>query len=83
MSAKFRPRGYADQSRRGHRRGHAGEASWRTDVGEDIEMTLTKHAQNRRPLYQRLLGDALHGVGAFRAGRYHRCSVTDRRANLG
>lgn len=32
-------------------------------VGEDVEMTLTKHAPNLRPPYQRLLGDALRGVG--------------------
>jgi glucose-6-phosphate 1-dehydrogenase len=32
-------------------------------VGEDVEMILTKHAPRVLPPYQRLLGDAMHGLG--------------------
>ncbi|MEJ0019504.1 MAG: glucose-6-phosphate dehydrogenase [Acetobacteraceae bacterium] len=32
-------------------------------VGEDVEMTLTQHAPSLRPPYQRLLGDAMRGLG--------------------
>jgi glucose-6-phosphate 1-dehydrogenase len=32
-------------------------------VGEDVEMILTQHAPNLLPPYQRLLGDAMRGVG--------------------
>jgi glucose-6-phosphate 1-dehydrogenase len=32
-------------------------------VGEDVEMLLTEQAPNLLPPYQRLLGDAVHGVG--------------------
>jgi len=32
-------------------------------VGEDVEMILTEHTPNLRPPYQRLLGDAMRGVG--------------------
>ena len=42
-------------------------------VGEDVEMTLTKHEPNLRPPYQRLLGDALRGVGEL----YGRNDIVD------
>ena len=42
-------------------------------VGEDVEMTLTKHEPNLRPPYQRLLGDALRGVGEL----YGRDDIVD------
>jgi len=32
-------------------------------VGEDVEMTLTQHAPRVLPPYQRLLGDAMRGLG--------------------
>jgi glucose-6-phosphate 1-dehydrogenase len=32
-------------------------------VGEDVEMLLTEHAPNLMPPYQRLLGDAMRGLG--------------------
>jgi glucose-6-phosphate 1-dehydrogenase len=32
-------------------------------VGEDVEMILTEHAPSMLPPYQRLLGDAIRGVG--------------------
>jgi glucose-6-phosphate 1-dehydrogenase len=32
-------------------------------VGEDVEMILTEHAPNLMPPYQRLLGDAMRGLG--------------------
>jgi glucose-6-phosphate 1-dehydrogenase len=32
-------------------------------VGEDVEMILTEQAPSMLPPYQRLLGDAVHGVG--------------------
>jgi glucose-6-phosphate 1-dehydrogenase len=32
-------------------------------VGEDVEMILTEHAPNLLPPYQRLLGDAVRGLG--------------------
>jgi glucose-6-phosphate 1-dehydrogenase len=32
-------------------------------VGEDVEMILTEQEPNMLPPYQRLLGDAVHGVG--------------------
>jgi glucose-6-phosphate 1-dehydrogenase len=32
-------------------------------VGEDVEMILTEHAPNLTPPYQRLLGDAMRGLG--------------------
>jgi glucose-6-phosphate 1-dehydrogenase len=32
-------------------------------IGEDVEMILTEQAPNLLPPYQRLLGDAVHGVG--------------------
>jgi glucose-6-phosphate 1-dehydrogenase len=32
-------------------------------VGEDVEMILTKHAPRVLPPYQRLLGDAMRGLG--------------------
>jgi glucose-6-phosphate 1-dehydrogenase len=32
-------------------------------VGEDVEMTLTEHAPGVMPPYQRLLGDAMRGIG--------------------
>jgi glucose-6-phosphate 1-dehydrogenase len=32
-------------------------------VGQDVEMILTEHAPSLRPPYQRLLGDAMRGVG--------------------
>ena len=32
-------------------------------VGEDVEMILTEHEPNLRPPYQRLLGDAMRGLG--------------------
>jgi len=32
-------------------------------VGEDVEMLLTEHAPNLTPPYQRLLGDAMRGLG--------------------
>ena len=32
-------------------------------VGEDVEMILTQYSPNVRPPYQRLLGDAMRGIG--------------------
>jgi len=32
-------------------------------IGEDVEMILTEHAPNMQPPYQRLLGDAVRGLG--------------------
>jgi glucose-6-phosphate 1-dehydrogenase len=32
-------------------------------VGEDVELILTEHAPNLLPPYQRLLGDAMRGLG--------------------
>jgi glucose-6-phosphate 1-dehydrogenase len=32
-------------------------------IGEDVEMILTEHAPNLQPPYQRLLGDAIRGIG--------------------
>jgi glucose-6-phosphate 1-dehydrogenase len=32
-------------------------------AGEDVEMILTEHAPGQRPPYQRLLGDAMRGLG--------------------
>jgi glucose-6-phosphate 1-dehydrogenase len=32
-------------------------------VGENVELVLTEHAPNLRPPYQRLLGDAMRGLG--------------------
>jgi glucose-6-phosphate 1-dehydrogenase len=32
-------------------------------VGEDVELVLTQHTPSVRPPYQRLLGDAMRGVG--------------------
>jgi glucose-6-phosphate 1-dehydrogenase len=32
-------------------------------VGEDVEMLLTEHAPTLMPPYQRLLGDAMRGLG--------------------
>jgi glucose-6-phosphate 1-dehydrogenase len=32
-------------------------------IGEDVEMILTEHAPNMQPPYQRLLGDAMRGIG--------------------
>jgi glucose-6-phosphate 1-dehydrogenase len=32
-------------------------------VGEDVELILTEHAPNMRPPYQRLLGEAMRGLG--------------------
>src|SRR5215471_11401655 len=32
-------------------------------IGEDVEMILTEHAPNLQPPYQRLLGDAVRGIG--------------------
>ena len=32
-------------------------------VGEDVEMILTEHAPSMLPPYQRLLGDAVRGLG--------------------
>lgn len=32
-------------------------------VGKDVELILTEHAPTLRPPYQRLLGDAMHGLG--------------------
>jgi glucose-6-phosphate 1-dehydrogenase len=32
-------------------------------IGEDVEMTLTEQPGSMTPPYQRLLGDAMHGIG--------------------